>query len=76
MTRQPELFLPIGAGFWNDIRLEVYGLAVLPSTSCDGAFERVGFFTFRVDEEEDEILNDHNYAVLQELSMRKNVILV
>jgi hypothetical protein len=46
MNRQPDLFLPIGAGFWNDINLEVYGLAVSPSASCKGAFERVGFFTF------------------------------
>jgi len=75
MTRQPELFLPIGAGCWNDESLVVSGLAVSSSTSCVGAFERVGFFTFDV-HEKDENSIDHNYSILHELSMRENIILV
>jgi hypothetical protein len=74
-NRQPDLFLPIGAGFWNGIGLEVYGLAVSSSASCDGAFERVGLFIFHVDDK-DKILRDQNYSVLHELSMKKNVLLV
>jgi hypothetical protein len=48
VEQPPELFLPIGAGFQNG-NFEVYGLAVSPSPSCDGAFKRVGFFVFRVE---------------------------
>jgi hypothetical protein len=42
-----------------------------------GAFERVGFFTFYVKEEKNGgDSTDHDYAVLQELSSRKEFILV
>ena len=77
MTRPPELFLPIGAGCWNDESLLIYGLAVSSSTSCVGAFERVGFFTFYVKEEKDGGHSiDYDYAILHELSMREDIILV
>jgi hypothetical protein len=77
MTRTPELFLPIGAGCWNDESLLIYGLAVSSSTSCVGAFERVGFFTFYVKEEKDGGNSiDYDYAILHELSMREDIILV
>jgi hypothetical protein len=77
MTRPPELFLPIGAGCWNDESLLIYGLAVSSSTSCVGAFERVGFFTFYVKKEKDGGNSiDYNYAILHELSMREDIILV
>jgi hypothetical protein len=66
--RQPELFLPIGAGVRNDVSIEVHGLAVSPSSTFDGAFERVGLFTFRVKGEEGESLTERNYALLHDLS--------
>jgi hypothetical protein len=40
------------------MRLEVYGLAVSTPSSCEGAFKRAGFFTFRVDEGEDELSDE------------------
>ena len=74
ITRQPELFLPIGAGCWNDKDIKLSGLAVSSSTSCIGAFERVGFFTFRVNEDENRI--DHSYSILHQMSTKENIILV
>jgi hypothetical protein len=77
MTRPPELFLPIAAGCWNDEQLEVYGLAVSSSTSCAGAFERVGFFTFKAKMENDGGNSpDYDYAILHDLSMREDIILI
>ena len=77
MTRPPELFLPIGAGCWGGESLIIYGLAVSSSTSCVGAFERVGFFTFHVKKEKDGRNSiDYDHAILHELSMREDITLV
>jgi hypothetical protein len=84
MTRQPELFLPIGATASTlenpapcNIHLLVTGLAVSSSINCEGAFERVGFFTFSVTNEDaggDSI--DNNLAILNDLSRRKDYVIV
>jgi len=75
LVRTPELFLPLAAGNWVEYGWEIYGLAVAPSISFPGAFERVGYISVR-SENGPERLPDEAYTKFLEPSLRENLTLV
>ena len=71
----PNLFLPIAAGDWDGSGVEFIGLAVSPSHSYPGAFQRVGYMTLRLDEHL-ESLSHVIWDFFYNVNARRDILLV
>jgi hypothetical protein len=70
-----ERFLPLAAKFENACGWKVLGLAVSPSVTCPGAFERVGYISFHSDVNAGTNVLEEIFTFF-EPNRRENVILV